>query len=247
MSTKRAHWQCQRVLYSWLQHYHHYNTQRTAAHTAELCYINKHWPVWIHGVQVHKQLRRSVTMGEAVNNMRTVVTALTRWRDWQHTQTRIHTATTTAVYNRRCSLLQSHLLTWQQCTLTSGERAIRQRQAFRHYKYSCWKKLLCRLHVLRSAAAMLSTTATITNNSSRSSSSTKLISTTTTTTLSNTKLTAATTTIQNSPTPSTKQKPRYILFRGRLFQRKYALLRLLRHNIRSSLQQQTALTWGKKW
>jgi hypothetical protein len=46
---------------------------------------------------------------------------------------------------------------------------------------------------------------------------------------------------------STRNKARFVVFRGRMFRRRHALLRLMRHNVRSIVQQRVARVWGMKW
>jgi hypothetical protein len=46
---------------------------------------------------------------------------------------------------------------------------------------------------------------------------------------------------------SARSKARFVVFRGRVFRRRHALLRLMRHNVRSIVQQRAARLWGMKW
>lgn len=66
-----------------------------------------------------------------------------------------------------------------------------------------------------------------------------------TATESATAITSITRALSSSPTKS--GRPRWVLFRGQLFRRRHALVRLWRHNLRVARQQCTAMVWGVRW
>jgi hypothetical protein len=47
--------------------------------------------------------------------------------------------------------------------------------------------------------------------------------------------------------PTKGSKARWVLFRGRLYRRRHALVRLWKHSVRIAMQQRDAVMWGVKW
>jgi hypothetical protein len=47
--------------------------------------------------------------------------------------------------------------------------------------------------------------------------------------------------------PTEGSKARWVLFRGRLYRRRHALVRLWKHSVRIAMQQRDAVIWGVKW
>jgi hypothetical protein len=56
-----------------------------------------------------------------------------------------------------------------------------------------------------------------------------------------------TTQVLTGRSPTKGSKARWVLFRGRLYRRRHALVRLWKHCVRIAMQQRDAIMWGVKW
>lgn len=214
-------------------------TQHHLVAVGSRCFLHKHWPTLQWHTKTHKRLTQRLAMGASVWSMQRVTQALQTLAARARLQRKIHRAAMVAAQRTRSRLIHESILLWHHHAEGAWQQGSRAERADRQWKRHCFHQFRRGVQHLASAAASSSIIAVLENRASTFRNISNNFQPVLSTELHSSR--------SNNSSPAKTSKSRWVVFRGRLFRRRRALVRLWKHAVRVALQQRGAVAWGVKW
>lgn len=210
---------------SLIKRYKELQNQRHASSNGKLYFLSKHWSHVLTSLKWNIDHRRSYNTAKVAHFKRTVsrvVYALKRKAHLFLTKKRVHAL----VARKQLDYLKDAYYMWRSITSAGTLSYSKKVKSHLHWVLRAWKTFKRGIKLIKASCQscdhslfdkIVNSSRKIDGNSSGSSSPTK------------------------------RGKAKWVCFRGRIFRRRQALIRLMKHNIRVIVQQRTAQMWGERW
>jgi hypothetical protein len=248
--TKRAHWLYHEVLIGLQQYASQVTTQKECSNAARLSFLSRRWPDLKQRVRAHKRSRLRLTMAVSLWDLQRITSALHTLRAWSSQRLKVYNAVTTALQRTRRKKLHAAVLRWRCYSIGVLQRSENMYGAGLLWKRRCLMRFRRGIELLASSA-----TEAIAADSQQSTQAPGSLApqhvqivgqhAPGARTIAGTP--QSTTQALTGRSPTKGSKARWVLFRGRLYRRRHALVRLWKHSVRIAMQQRDAVIWGVKW
>jgi hypothetical protein len=248
--TKRAHWLYHEVLIALQQHASQATTLKECSNAARLAFLSRRWPEFKQRIRAHKRSRLRLTMAASLWDLQRVTSTLHTLKAWSQLRLKIYNAVTTALQGTRRKKLHVAVLRWRCQSIGVIQRSENMYGAVLLWKRRCLMRFRRGIELL--ASNNTEAAATVAQHSTKSPGSLVQQQVAVTEKHATRALTIAekpqvTTRTIAGRSPTKGSKARWVLFRGRMYRRRHALVRLWKHSVRIAMQQRDAVIWGVKW
>jgi hypothetical protein len=248
--TKRAHWLYHEALAALQQYASQATTHKTRSSAAKLSFLSRSWPEFKQHIKAHKRCRLRLTMAASLWDLQRVTSTLHTLRAWSSQRLKVYRAVITALQSTRKKKLHAAVLHWHGYSNGVVRQSENMYGAVLLWKRHCLMRFRRGIELLASSA----TEATAADAQHSIQAPTPLVlqhvqiagqHAPGARTIAGTSQVPTRVIAGRSPTKGSKA--RWVLFRGKLYRRRHALVRLWKHCVRIAMQQRDAIMWGVKW
>jgi hypothetical protein len=247
---KRAHWLYHEVLTALQQYASQATTLKECSNAARLSFLSRRWPELKQRLKAHKRSRLRLTMAVSLWDLQRVTSALHTLRAWSSQQLKVYKAVTTALQSTRRKKLHAAVLRWRCYSIGVLQRSENMYGAVLLWKRRCLMRFIRGVELLASSATEAAAAEAQHSTQFPGSLVPQHVQIAGqhapgARTIAGTP--QGTTQALTGRSPTKGSKARWVLFRGKLYRRRHALVRLWKHSVRISVQQRDAVMWGVKW